>query len=93
MNVASRRLVIGVVLCAACAPAQAAAAAGPPLPSSESGKAGVVAPGGDERLFTRGAGDDTLVTAVRRLDRLVLRSRRNFQGLPSPVPPPARAVG
>ena len=76
MNVASRRLVIGAVLCAACAPAQTAGAAGPPLPSSESGKAGVVAPGGDERLFTRRAGDDTLVTAVRRSDRRVLRSGR-----------------
>ena len=49
MNVATRRLAIGVVLCAACAPAQAAGAAGPPLPSYATGKAGVVAPGGDER--------------------------------------------
>jgi hypothetical protein len=75
MHVASRRLVMGVVLFAACAPAQSASAAGPPLPSSATGKAGVVAPGGDERLITRRAsGEQTLVVAVRRSDRKVLRS-------------------
>jgi hypothetical protein len=35
-----------------------------------------VAPGGSERLLTQRAGDDTLVTAVRRGDRRVLRSRQ-----------------
>ncbi len=75
MNAATRRLVIGVVLCAACAPVQSAGAAGPPLPSSATGRAGVVAPGGDERLITRRAsGEQTLVVAVRRSDREVLRS-------------------
>ncbi len=54
----------------------AANAAGPPLPSSASGKAGVVVPGGGERLLTRRAGGDTVVVAVRRGDRAVLRSRR-----------------
>jgi hypothetical protein len=77
MNVATRRLATGVVLCAACAPAQSAGAAGPPLPSYATGKAGVVAPGGDERLITRRApGEQTLVVAVRRGDRKVLRSGR-----------------
>ena len=33
-----------------------------------------MAPGGEERLLTRRAGDDTLVVAVRRGDRRVLRS-------------------
>lgn len=56
-------------------PTAVASAAGPPLPSSESGKAGAVAPGGSERLLTRRAGADTVVVAVRRSDRRVLRSR------------------
>jgi hypothetical protein len=77
MNVATRRLTIGVVLCAASVPAQSAGAAGPPLPSYATGKAGVVAPGGDERIITRRApGERTLVVAVRRSDRKVLRSGR-----------------
>ena len=77
MNVTSRRLVMGVVLCAACAPAQSAGAAKTPLPSYVSGRTGVVAPGGDERLITRrAAGEQTLVVALRRSDRKVLRSRR-----------------
>jgi hypothetical protein len=75
MTAASRRLLIGTLLCAVCAPATSAGAAGPPLPSSESGRAGVVAPGGSERLLTRRAGDNTLVVAIRRGDRRVLRSR------------------
>jgi hypothetical protein len=57
------------------APTPAAGAAGLPLPSSVSGKAGAVAPGGSERLVTRRAGDDTLVRALRRGDGGVLRSR------------------
>jgi hypothetical protein len=66
-----------VVVSAACAAhAPAAGAAGPPLPSGDSGKAGAVAPGGSERLVTRRAGDDTVVAAVRRGGgRAVLRSR------------------
>jgi hypothetical protein len=54
----------------------AAGAAGPPLPSSASGKAGAVAPGGSERLLTRRAAGDTVVIAVRRGSGSVLRSRR-----------------
>jgi hypothetical protein len=69
-------LVIGVLLCVACGPVPAAGAAGPPLPTSESGRVGVVAPGGAERLVTRRAGEDTVVVAVRRRDREPLRSRR-----------------
>ena len=76
MSASRRRLVLLVGLAvAACVPASAAAGAGPPLPSGASGKAGAVAPGGDERLLTRRAGDDTLVRAVRRGARDVLRSR------------------
>jgi hypothetical protein len=73
---AGRRLLICGLVCAACAPAVPASAAGPPLPSSASGRAGAVAPGGDERLVTRRDGDATLVLALRRGDRRVLRSRR-----------------
>jgi hypothetical protein len=77
MTVRARLLLLGALLCAACMPASVANAAGPPLPSSASGKAGAVAPGGHERLITRGAGpEETLVLAVRRSDREVLRSRR-----------------
>jgi hypothetical protein len=65
-----------LLLLALLAPAQSAGAAGPPLPSSYSGRAGAVAPGGTERLVTRRAGDDTVVMAVSRSDRTVLRSRR-----------------
>ena len=54
----------------------AAHAAGPPLPSSASGRAGAVAPGADDRLLARASGRDTIVTAVRRGNRTVLRSRR-----------------
>ena len=35
-----------------------------------------MAPGGSERLIARRAGEDTVVTAVRRGDRRVLRSRQ-----------------
>jgi hypothetical protein len=70
------RLLLCALACAACIPALPAEAAGPPLPSSASGRAGAVAPGGAERLITRGAGDDTTVTAIRRADGAVLRSRR-----------------
>ena len=71
-----RRLLLGSLLCGLLIPASPAAGAGPPLPSSVSGKAGAVAPGGKERLITRRAGDDTLVTAVGRPGGEVLRSRR-----------------
>jgi hypothetical protein len=75
---AGRHLLVCGFVAAACIPAPAAGAAGPPLPSAVSGATGVVAPGGDERLITRGAGDgeQTLLVAVRRGDGEVLRSRR-----------------
>jgi hypothetical protein len=73
---ARSRLLLCAAVSAAFAPAAVADAAGPPLPSSASGRAGAVAPGGTERLLTRRAGTDTVVTAVRRSDRGVLRSRR-----------------
>jgi hypothetical protein len=76
MYAASRSLLAGAGLFAALALATPAHAAGPPLPSSESGKAGVVAPGGTERLLTRRVGTDTVVTAVRLGSGAVDRSRR-----------------
>jgi hypothetical protein len=76
MYAASRSLLAGAGLFAALALATPAQAAGPPLPSSASGKAGVVAPGGTERLLTRRAGKDTVVTAVRLGSGAVDRSRR-----------------
>jgi hypothetical protein len=75
MTTRGRRLLLGVLLSAVCTTG-AANAAGPPLPSSASGRAGAVAPGGTERLLTRRAGDDTEVTAVRRSDARVVRSRQ-----------------
>jgi hypothetical protein len=63
------------LVAAACVPVPAADAAGPPLPSSATGKAGVVAPGGDERLITRRApAEQTFLVAVRRSDRKELRT-------------------
>jgi len=76
MTSRGRRLLIGVLACAACAPVSGADAVGPPLPSSATGRAGVVAPGGSERFLTRRAGDETIVRVVRRGDRRLLRSRR-----------------
>jgi hypothetical protein len=76
MTAKRRRLLVSAVLCATCVPAPAAGAAGPPLPSSASGRAGAVAPGGSERLIARPAVINTVVTAVRRSDRRVLRSRK-----------------
>jgi hypothetical protein len=73
---ARRRILVCALVAAACAPVSSAGAAGPPLPSSVSGKAGAVAPRGTERIVTRRAGHDTLVTAVRRGGGRVLRSRR-----------------
>jgi hypothetical protein len=70
----ARCLSLALVLAAAIAPA--ANAAGPPLPSAASGAAGAVAPGGIERLVTRRAGPDTVVSAVRISDDRVLRSRQ-----------------
>lgn len=71
-----RPLLACAAVCGLFVPVPGANAAGPPLPSSASGKAGAVAPGGSERIFTRRAGDDTRVVAVRRSDGAVLRSRR-----------------
>jgi hypothetical protein len=76
MTTRRRRFLMCALVCAACAPAPAAGAAGPPLPSPQSGKAGVVAPGGSERIRSRRAGADTTLIAVRRSDGRVLRSRR-----------------
>jgi hypothetical protein len=76
MTSRGRRLLVGVLACAACAPVSGADAVGPPLPSSATGRAGAVAPGGSERFLTRRAGDDTVVRVVRRSDRRLLRSRR-----------------
>ena len=75
MTARVRSLVLGAVVCAALIPTAPARAAGPPLPSSSSGKAGAVAPGGSERLSAHRAGQDTVVVATRRHSRLVLRSR------------------
>ena len=76
MTARCRRLLLCTLLPAACMPTALAHAAGPPLPSSASGKAGAVAPGGTERLLTSRAGGDTVVVAVRRSDRRILRSRQ-----------------
>jgi hypothetical protein len=76
MSTAHRRFLVCGMLCAAALPAGGASAAGPPLPSSATGKAGVVAPGGDERLVSRREGDDTLVAAIRRGDGKLMRSAR-----------------
>ena len=76
MSARRRRLLVVALICALCAPATALGAAKLPLPSSVSGSAGAVAPGGSERLITRRAGEDTVVSAVRRGDRRVLRSRQ-----------------
>jgi hypothetical protein len=76
MTARRRRLVLCALLAAVCIPTAVVRAAGPPLPSSASGRAGAVAPGGSERLLTRRAGADTVVVAVSRSDRRVLRSRR-----------------
>jgi hypothetical protein len=70
------RLLLCALVCTAVAHAPAAGAAGPPLPSADSGRAGAVAPGGTERLLSRRAGGDTVVIAVSRSDGRVLRSRR-----------------
>ncbi len=70
-----RYLLLVSIACAALLPAGAAHAAGAPMPSSASMKAGTFAPGGSERLITRRAGEDTLVAAVRRRDGAFLRSR------------------
>jgi hypothetical protein len=76
MYAASRSLPAAAACAAALALVPATHAAGPPLPTADSGRAGVVAPGGSERLITRRAGRDTEVTAVRRSDGAVLRARR-----------------
>jgi hypothetical protein len=75
MTVRQRRRLLLTIVCATCALAPAARAVGPPMPSYASGKLGAVAPGGKERLLTRRAGVDTMVFAVHRGDRRVLRSR------------------
>jgi hypothetical protein len=67
---------VGAVVAAACVPCVPAGAAGQPLPTSHSGRVGVVVPGGSERLLTRRAGPgSTRVVAVRRTGGGVLRSR------------------
>lgn len=76
MSTSACRLLLCAVACGALALVPAANAAGPPLPSPASGKAGAVVPGGRERLVARRAGRDTVVSALRRSDRTVLRSQR-----------------
>ena len=76
MSTHRRRLLLCALLPAACVPTAVAGAAGLPLPSSASGRAGAVTPAGTERVLTRRAGADTVVVAVRRGDGGVLRSRR-----------------
>ena len=76
MTARRRLLLLCAVLPAALLLVPAARAAGPPLPSSASGNAGAVAPGGSERLLTRRVAGDTVVIAVRRGSGRVLRSRR-----------------
>jgi hypothetical protein len=76
MTARRRRLLVYAAICAASTPVPAAGAAGPPLPSSASGRAGTVAPGGTERLLARRAAADTVLIAARRSDGQVLRSRR-----------------
>jgi hypothetical protein len=76
MSNSACRLLLCAVISGAFALVPAANAAGPPLPSSASGKAGAVVPGGRERLLARRAGRGTVVVALRRSDRAVLRSQR-----------------
>jgi len=76
MSARRHRLLLCAFLSVACLPTALAAAAGPPLPSSASGAAGAVAPGGSERFLTRRAGTDTVVVVVRQTDGRILRSRR-----------------
>jgi hypothetical protein len=76
MTSCRQRILSCLLLAGAFAGASAAEAAGPPLPSQESGRAGAVAPGGTERLITRRAGYDTWISAVRRSDGRVMRSRQ-----------------
>jgi hypothetical protein len=76
MTAPTRRFLLCAGVAGALALAPAAHAAGPPLPSTASGKAGAVAPGGSERLVARRAGRDTLLVAFRRRDGRVLRERR-----------------
>jgi hypothetical protein len=76
MNASRGRLLsLSILLCIACTPTASAGAAGAPIPSWHTGKTGAVAPGGSERLTARRSGENTLVTAVRRSDRQLLRSR------------------
>ena len=74
--IARRRLVAALLACAACAPVAVAQAAGPPLPSTDSGRVGAVAPGGTERLVAVPFGAGTLVTAFARDGDRPLRSRQ-----------------
>jgi hypothetical protein len=74
--VMTRCLIALAAVLGALAVVPAALAAGPPLPTSATGRAGALAPGGSERLLARRDGRDTLVVAVRRGDGTVLRSRR-----------------
>ena len=68
MTARLRPLVLGVGSAPRYPPGPARAA-GPPLPSSSSGKAGAVAPGGRSAVTPR-AGRDTVVVATRRGSRL-----------------------
>jgi DNA-binding beta-propeller fold protein YncE len=76
MTAHRRVLVTCVAIAAAGAPAATADGAGFPIPSARTSRIGAVAPGGSERLTTRRAGGDTVVSAVRRGRGRVLRSRR-----------------
>jgi hypothetical protein len=76
MTSRGRRLLLGVLACAVCAPVSGAGAVGPPLPSSATGRAGAVAPGGTERFLTQRVRNDTLVRVVGRRDGRLLRAGR-----------------
>jgi hypothetical protein len=76
MSAVSRRVSLGFLLAAVAWPVAAAGAAGPPLPSSYSGREGVAVPGGSERIVARRAGPETVLVARDRETGTVLRSRR-----------------
>ena len=70
-----RRLALFAIALGVCSPASLASGSGAPVPTAQSGRVGVIAPGGDERFTTRrGAHGDTILSVTRR--GTTVRTRR-----------------
>jgi hypothetical protein len=80
----ARRLALFAIVAGVCSPASPASGAGAPVPTVQSGRVGVIAPGGDERFTTRRGGhEDTILSVARRGSTVRTRRIPGRWGIPA----------